>query len=401
MAQFPSSVPTDADLFIAKNNLSTSLDGAIDNSVTTITVISTTGFQSVGYITIDAEAISYTGVTATTFTGCTRGADGTTAASHLDTTVVYHNVVADHHNVLKDEIIAIADDVLNVVHKNLPNILVNGGVELWERGTSFIGVANGDDTADKWVVGKSGGVPPTANVSRSAADDTGFFAMDVDITAAGSSSPRFSMRNTAEWYESYASKTVSLSVRVNTSLAGVKISLNDGVSGFNSTAHSGSGTWETLTITATLSGSLTQLQVLIGWLDTDVPSTGQVLIDSIMLLEGDNPLGFIPEDPAVRLNRTQRYYEAQNTVDFRALGVSDGTNYILEVPVKFTTTKRTTPTVTLTINAVKEEGAAADQQGSYTITATDITAAGFNMKASKAIAGSKPASLEFDWTAEA
>jgi hypothetical protein len=111
MAQFPSSVPTDANLYIAKNNLSTSLNGAIDDAVVTITVVSTTGFPTVGYITIDAEAIKYTGTTATTFTGCTRGADGTANAAHTDTTVVYHNVVADHHNSLKDEVIAIAQNL--------------------------------------------------------------------------------------------------------------------------------------------------------------------------------------------------------------------------------------------------------------------------------------------------
>ena len=63
------------------------LNGAIDADDTTITVDATTGFPrtgEAGYIVIDSEKITYTGKTSTTFTGCTRGADGTTAASHLD-----------------------------------------------------------------------------------------------------------------------------------------------------------------------------------------------------------------------------------------------------------------------------------------------------------------------------
>jgi hypothetical protein len=51
------------------------------DSVTTITVSSTTGFDTAGNIVIGNETITYTGVTSTTFTGCTRGAGSTTAAS--------------------------------------------------------------------------------------------------------------------------------------------------------------------------------------------------------------------------------------------------------------------------------------------------------------------------------
>jgi hypothetical protein len=50
--------------------------GTLSNSNTTVTVTSTTGFTATGRILIDSETISYTGVTATTFTGCTRGLSG-------------------------------------------------------------------------------------------------------------------------------------------------------------------------------------------------------------------------------------------------------------------------------------------------------------------------------------
>ena len=51
--------------------------GTLSSSNTTVTVTSTTGFTTTGSILIDSETITYTGVTATTFTGCTRGVSGT------------------------------------------------------------------------------------------------------------------------------------------------------------------------------------------------------------------------------------------------------------------------------------------------------------------------------------
>ena len=52
------------------------------DSVTTITVSSTTGFDSAGTIVIGGETITYTAIgSSTTFTGCTRGANSTTAAT--------------------------------------------------------------------------------------------------------------------------------------------------------------------------------------------------------------------------------------------------------------------------------------------------------------------------------
>jgi hypothetical protein len=125
---YPTSVATDSDLYLAKNQLATQLDGSIDASQTTITVDSTTGFPTVGFVTIDSEVIKYTGTTATQFTGCTRGADGTGATTHMDNAPVRHTVVAAHHNALKDELIAVETDIINTLKAQLglKNRMVNG-----------------------------------------------------------------------------------------------------------------------------------------------------------------------------------------------------------------------------------------------------------------------------------
>ena len=53
------------------------------NSTTPIPVISTTGYTTSGYIFIGTEVIRYTGLTATTFTGITRGVQGSTKDAHV------------------------------------------------------------------------------------------------------------------------------------------------------------------------------------------------------------------------------------------------------------------------------------------------------------------------------
>jgi len=65
------------------------LNGAINNSVTTITVDSTTGFPATGTILIDSELITYASLSGTQFLTCGRGAEGTAAASHADNAIVY------------------------------------------------------------------------------------------------------------------------------------------------------------------------------------------------------------------------------------------------------------------------------------------------------------------------
>jgi hypothetical protein len=56
----------------------------ITDADSTITVDDTTGYPTTGTLLIDSEAMTYTGTTATTFTGVARGKLGTTAAVHLN-----------------------------------------------------------------------------------------------------------------------------------------------------------------------------------------------------------------------------------------------------------------------------------------------------------------------------
>ena len=95
------------------NFFSTTLNGAIDNSVTTITLNSVTGLQSPGILIINREDgngvatpnsrefISYTGISGSDLTGVTREVDGSTARAHSDGSLVEATVAVGMWNDLR------------------------------------------------------------------------------------------------------------------------------------------------------------------------------------------------------------------------------------------------------------------------------------------------------------
>lgn len=64
------------------DGVSTTLNGDISNSATTITLTDASSFNSSGKIKINKEIIAYTGKSSNDLTGCTRGENLTTAAAH-------------------------------------------------------------------------------------------------------------------------------------------------------------------------------------------------------------------------------------------------------------------------------------------------------------------------------
>ena len=62
--------------------ISTTLNGSHSSSVATLTLTSTTGLTSTGKVHIAGEIVTYTGILGNDITGCTRGAESTTAATH-------------------------------------------------------------------------------------------------------------------------------------------------------------------------------------------------------------------------------------------------------------------------------------------------------------------------------
>jgi len=98
---FAGSVSISPDVYISllpRVNAGTNYKGitsinpqTIDATATVIPVISTAGFDPSGFVSIDTEVIAYTGITASSFTGCTRGVFNTVAQPHtVNTPVIYY-----------------------------------------------------------------------------------------------------------------------------------------------------------------------------------------------------------------------------------------------------------------------------------------------------------------------
>jgi hypothetical protein len=111
----------------------TILSADLNSTATTISVASTATLAASGSVLIDSEIISYSGVTATTLTGCTRAASGSTAASHVASTGViqYSTVtinVADASTFTSTGVFAVDGEVISYSGKT---------------GTSFTGCVRG------------------------------------------------------------------------------------------------------------------------------------------------------------------------------------------------------------------------------------------------------------------
>lgn len=106
---FPASLDDASSLIRVANRASSTVGtGGVDASSTTIPVASAAAAPQDGVCLIGEEIILYTGKTATSLTGCTRGYDSSVAASHAEGVPVYFDIIiADHHSVHTDAIVAV------------------------------------------------------------------------------------------------------------------------------------------------------------------------------------------------------------------------------------------------------------------------------------------------------
>jgi hypothetical protein len=285
------------------NSKSTTLAGALTssggNNGADIEVTDTTGFPSSGFITIDQEAISYTSILSgpPRFSGIVRGADGTTATAHSAGSTVKHNVIAAHHNAPKDEIIAVEQDLVNGVRQNVwDNILPNGEMEIWNRGTSTVVSGTGSSAlADGWTYIADGGTPPTVTLAReSTTKDSGDFSLRLNITSAGSGSSNAYIRQDIQDVNQYVGKAMTLSVRIRCNTASlVRASIRDSSGSTFSSFHTGDSTFQTLTVTRTISASTSVIAIEIGVLGTTM-AVADVYIDRGVLVLGSVTPSHVP-----------------------------------------------------------------------------------------------------------
>ena len=112
-AVFPAAVATDTQLPNVGDamNPSTTLNGSINNTVTTIACDDITDFASAGYFIIGEEIVIYSGQSSNSFTGCTRGSLGSSASAHTDGAALYAGPVGRMWDQFSEEIKAIETEL--------------------------------------------------------------------------------------------------------------------------------------------------------------------------------------------------------------------------------------------------------------------------------------------------
>lgn len=146
----------------------TTLLGALNASATTINVATTASLTAAGSVLVDSEIISYTGKTATTLTGCVRGTAGSTAAAHAASTGViqYSTVtinVGSAATFTATGTIAIDSEIISYTGKTATSFTgcvrgVNGFVSSHLNGDT---VAQYSATATGWGVAATGSFTAT------------------------------------------------------------------------------------------------------------------------------------------------------------------------------------------------------------------------------------------------
>lgn len=228
------------------------------------------------------------------------------------------------------------------------NILDNGGFEIWQRGTSFAAPADAAYLADRWKVSTNEAANVTVTKETTTIDG-GIASMKVVVASAGASK-RWTVNELIENYADYRGKTVSVSVRVYSSVAtAIRVSLDDNVSAVSySSYHTGGGGWETLTATLTVSASATGLIAAVGMPAND-KKTGTYYFDSAMLVLGSEAVAFVPINPVVDVLRSQRYFYriAGNLIDEMICPGENLSTTLGFGVVRHPVTMRVTPTATV------------------------------------------------------
>jgi len=276
------------------------------------------------------------------------------------------------------------------------NACINGGMDIWQRGTSFTNV-NGY-AVDRWYVNRNGAVTGcTASQSTDVPD--GFqFSLKTQRVAGNTGTQSIDMYYGLESKDSYRfrSQTVILSF-----YAKVGANYSGGASGLTARILSGTATdaspfsgsttvatsspaltttWTRFTLTGTFGASITQAFVQLGWSPTGTAGADDsVFITGVQLELGSYATSFSRTGGTIQgeLAACQRYYEKSYPTD-TALGTVDetyatwtsanaGDTSLVNGTAYFKVTKRIQPTITIYNTSSGTTGSFLATSTSYTV----------------------------------
>lgn len=224
------------------------------------------------------------------------------------------------------------------------NLAVNGLLRVWQRGTGPF-TANLAMTADRYQIGLAGG--STMSVSQNSvtanldAGSTVVAAVSYTHAAGGVGSLFQDLEDATR----YRSRTLSVSARVKSSIP-VTVQFSDSTGDYPGMIHTGSGNYETLTVTRnfpeTVTGNI-RIQLLAN------SNSGTYYLASLMVADSPFPVPYTTSDPEEEFRRCLRYYEIVGNPggsDIMIAGVATAPGNLAAATFAFQVPKAVTPTVT-------------------------------------------------------
>lgn len=236
----------------------------------------------------------------------TTDAFSTALAGSDDSATVGH---ANLHNQVNDGVNKLGTMFFNYGKANL---LVNGGLEVWQRGTTFSTVADATFTADRWQTVKTGTDVITTVAQETTVVDTGSGASLKFVYSHGNSNTT-GMRQKLEDYLQLRGRTLSVSFRMRQGVASnIKPYIQDSVTGKTYAATSAAtGSFVTYTVTALIDAAATS--VYVGFDFSGASTSDTVYLDHVMVVVGSSPVNFQPRMPADDYAQCLRYFERKTT----------------------------------------------------------------------------------------
>jgi hypothetical protein len=257
------------------------------------------------------------------------------------------------------------------------NAVINGGMDIWQRGTSFSSYTGSKYTADRWLVGTTTGGGATVVSRENTSDTTNLpfiqYCARIKRNASSTNTDPIYLVQNFETVNSipYAGKTVTLSfyarsgANFSATSSALTVALFTGT-GTNQNRLNGSYTgdaqpinstatlttnWQRFSYTTTLSASITELSIILFYTPTGTAGANDYFEATGIQLEiGSGVTPFTRANGTVQgeLGTCQRYYYAIVPTDvyqdFFNGSTNDQTTYA-RYCVKFPVTMRVAPTM--------------------------------------------------------
>ena len=288
----------------------------------------------------------------------------------------------------------------NAIHGRR-NLIINGDLQVSQRGdyTSATAIPTSSTYyLDRFRFrrnGVTGNFIHKLNQTLDNNDVVNTVRLDVTSTATG----RVEIAQIIEDFNWFKNKTITFSARVKSNSTDARLVFNaDGGDGTTaSTAHTGGGSWELLTGTATLTSGVTGVQFYAG---IQAAGTGDVTgvtsgdyfeISEIQVEVGDTATPFEHRSYGEELALCQRYYEVGDFYGYFTTSSSGSFNPDAVYQGEFKVQKRTSPSMTQT-NYINLGSAVSDSPGS-------ITVHGF-VQSIEIAGGGSAGGHDYDWQAD-